>query len=546
MDEIALRLAENHFFSTLEVDTRRAIAAQSQWFCLAGGSILYRQHAPSKAVYFVLSGRMIVARNGAEGQNIIGYVGTGEPVGEMSLILDEPHTATVYALRDAEIIAIDHDQFDALCAEHGDLAIAMSRFILRRSRPPKKPQIEKSSPKVFVLIGSSPSINIDDYADKLTRTIQKDDMSVHLLNEHSNIPDNQTFENLENNHDIIIISTRVGDSPWYRFALRHADRFFVFARRDAVPPKPFPLSPKTNSPARRFRMVDLVMIDEGIKTCPVLEWRNALDAQRIFHWRDDAAIARLARVITGRSIGIVMSGGGARAYAHIGVVRALRQANIPIDFIRRAFVESNPLSDFRLPVISLAAGRIVTERLRNHFGDALIEEFDLPFFCVSADLAKGVEQIHRTGFVREALRASISLPGILPPVVMNDQLLVDGGLINNFPTDIMSLTHRGKNIGVDVARRSTIDPADFINAPGFIEWVMTRGFRSPPPIVSLLMRSATTRRESTMYNHQADISITPEVNGVDLRAWKKYDLAVEEGYKATIKALDEQGDILKF
>ncbi|MEL7488424.1 MAG: ATP-binding protein, partial [Pseudomonadota bacterium] len=130
------------------------------------------------------------------------------------------------------------------------------------------------------------------------------------------------------------------------------------------------------------------------------------------------------------------------------------------------------------------------------------------------------------------------LPGILPPVVKGASLLVDGAVINNFPTDIMSGMHRGLTIGVDVARRGTITADAFENPPGFFSWAFEHGLSSAPPIVSLLMRSATARNEQALGLHPADIMIAPPVDGVQLRDWKKFDQAVESGYVAALEAIE--------
>jgi NTE family protein len=256
------------------------------------------------------------------------------------------------------------------------------------------------------------------------------------------------------------------------------------------------------------------------KAATTNEWRTACDAARLFHWRglEDEDAARLARVIARRSIGLVLSGGGARAYAHIGVVRALREAGLPFDIIggtsmgaivaacvamgwdndeiefriRKSFVETNPLGDYVLPVVGLVRGRRVEDRLREHFGEALIEDLGIPFFAISTDLVAGDVRVHRGGSLRKALRASISLPGILPPVIDGDQgLLVDGAVLKNFPVDILRDLHRGPIIGVDVARRDGIDLEDFRDPPGFFGWIAAHGFQAAPPIASVLMRAAT-------------------------------------------------------
>ena len=85
--------------------------------------------------------------------------------------------------------------------------------------------------------------------------------------------------------------------------------------------------------------------------------------------------------------------------------------------IRKAFVETNPLGDYVLPVVALSRGRRVEQRLEENFADTLIEDLRVPFFCVSTNLVSAAAHVHRSGVLRHALRASISLPGILPPVV---------------------------------------------------------------------------------------------------------------------------------
>jgi NTE family protein len=296
------------------------------------------------------------------------------------------------------------------------------------------------------------------------------------------------------------------------------------------------------------------------------EWRTACEAARLFHWRgvEDEDAARLARIIARRSVGLVLSGGGARAYAHIGVVRALREAGLPFDIvggtsmgaviaactamgwddneiemrIRKSFVESNPLGDYILPVVGLVRGKRVDDRLQEHFGETLIEDLTMPFFAVSTNLVAGDIRVHRAGLLRRALRASIALPGILPPVVEgNHELLVDGAVLRNFPVDVLKDMHRGPIIGVDVARRDGIDIEDFRDPPGFLGWVAAHGFQGAPPIASLLMRAATLAVDPWEGRSGADLLIAPEMPDIDMRDWKRFDEAVTAGYEAAVAAL---------
>ena len=569
MDAVRARLKDYRLFSGLAPEALDAVAARGAWQSLAGGWELFAQGAPSEALYFNLSGRLIVVRQGREEEEVVGYIRAGEPVGEMSLLSGEAHSASVYALRDTEILALARDDVDALIRDHGAFAAALMRVALGRARHPLA-SFRQSAPRVFALIASSPSIDVDARARDLAERVARYGLKTTWLPVAEEAPEGRVIDRLEEEHDLVLLASRMNDSPWHHFVLRHADRFLVAARRDARPPHPFPLTTQAGARARKFRLVDLLMFHEGEPAAPVGYWADASGAARILHCRSDACLDRVARVMAGKSVGLVLSGGGARAYAHIGAVRALREAGVPIDFvcgasmgaviaaciamgwddaeierrIREAFVASNPLGDHVLPVVALTGGRRVEERLLTHFGGASIEDLHTPFFCVSSNIVDGELRVHRRGLLRKALRASIALPGILPPVIDNDELLVDGAVINNFPTDIMAATHRGLTIGIDVARRGAIDVEAFRNPPGFFSWMAQHGLKEAPPIVSLLMRTATARHERMLKIHPADIMIAPKAAGVELRDWTKYDEAVTDGYDAARAAIDQHWDDL--
>jgi NTE family protein len=556
------------FCSGFDEASLAALVERGRWFSLTGGSELFRQGDPSTALYFVLTGRLIIIRGGEAGDEVLGYVRSGEPVGEMSLLAGETHSATAYALRDSEILAVDQADADWLLDHCADFSRALARAIVARARHPNA-SFKLASPRVFALIGSSPSVAIEWHARELTRMMALYGSRAVVLADPDSLSEG-ALDELERGYDAVLLTARVGDSPAFRFALRHADRFFVFARQDSRPPRPFSLAPGPDAPAQKFRLVDLVVLHEGMKTGGVSDWVDAIDANRIFHVSGPRTEERLARAIAGRTVGVVMSGGGARAYAHIGAVKALRERRVPIDFlggasmgaiiaacvamgwsdseiearIRDGFVSSNPLGDHVLPVVALTRGARVEERLKRHFGDTRIEDLEIPFFCTSSEMTKGVTRVHRRGLLRQALRATIALPGILPPVVEGDELLVDGAVMSNFPTDLMTNLHRGVTIGVDVAREATISPDMFADPPHFMEWVWRHGFRSAPPIVSLLMRAATSRQELRPKDSPADILIAPEVGGVQLRDWREYDRAVIDGYATTLGALDREWDKL--
>jgi NTE family protein len=565
-------LADIAFLKDASPEVLAAADAETEWFSLPAGWSLMNAGEPPEGVWFLISGSLAAFKPADRGHKVLGYIRPGEPVGEMAMIAREPHTASVFAMRDSELLKLTPEAFDRLVAAHPKLMQHMARLMLTRARQPTSSS-PRADPKVYAFISTSPTIDLMLRARTLQAALKRLGARAAIVTNESEAELNGEgmtsawFDALEQKNDAVFLLTPIADTPWFRTCIRQADRIWFFARADARPSLPL-LPPEEPSPARQFRLVDVILLHHGMdrKAATTDEWRLASEAARLFHWRgvDDADAARLARVIARKAIGLVLSGGGARGYAHIGVIRALREAGLPFDMIggtsiggviaacaamgwddneievriRKAFVESNPLGDYVIPVVGLVRGHRVEDRLREHFGETLIEDLTVPFFAVSTNLVAGEIRVHRAGLLRNALRASISLPGILPPVMDGPHaLLVDGAVLKNFPVDILKDMHRGPIIGVDVARRDTIDPEDFRDPPGFLGWVAAHGLQSAPPIASLLMRAATLAVDPWEGRSGADLLIAPEMADMDMRDWKRFDDVVAAGYEAAVAAL---------
>jgi NTE family protein len=566
-------LADFRFLDAAPRDVIMAMDAMAEWFSVPAGWALMNAGEPPEGVYFLVSGSLAAFRPGDRGgHQLLGYIRPGEPVGEMAMIAREPHSSSVFAIRDSELLRLPPNAFEFLVHAHPAMMEHMARLMLARARANNKPS-PRADPKVYAFIATSPTIDIKLRAKTLQAALKRLGQSAVIVtdeDERAISGEGMTsawFDALEKKNDAVFLLSPIADTPWFRTCIRQADRIWYFARADARPSTPL-LPPEDPSPARQFRLVDVILLHHGMdrKAATADEWRVACEAARLFHWRglDDEDSARLARIVARKSVGLVLSGGGARAYAHIGVIRALREAGLPFDVIggtsmgaviaacaamgwddneietriRKAFVESNPLGDYVLPVVGLVRGRRVDDRLQEHFGEALIEDLTTPFFAVSTNLVAGAIRVHRAGLLRKALRASISLPGILPPVVEGaHELLVDGAVLRNFPVDVLKDVHRGPIIGVDVARRDGIDLEDFRDPPGFFGWIAAHGLQGAPPIASLLMRAATLAIDPWEGRSGADLLIAPEMADIDMRDWKRFDEAVTAGYESAVAAL---------
>jgi NTE family protein len=268
-----------------------------------------------------------------------------------------------------------------------------------------------------------------------------------------------------------------------------------------------------------------------------------------------------------------MAGGGARAFTHIGVVKALRSSGVPIDLVggtsmgaivaagvgsrwaddelaerfRLAFVNNNPLSDYTLPLISLFSGRRVTRLLRMAFGEKEIEDLILPFFCVTANLTTSNADVHTVGKLWRWLRASVAIPGVIPPFNEAGEVHVDGGVIDNFPVRTMRRLGRGITIGVDIDTGGALAAGAGVMEPWsawqfFRRMVWKRNETLPiPSIVRILLRSALVASTARAQEDRqaADLLIVPPMNHIDLLDWTSFDAAIELGYRTTMEALDK-------
>jgi NTE family protein len=203
------------------------------------------------------------------------------------------------------------------------------------------------------------------------------------------------FNAAEAINDLILYCAESTNQQWTSFCLRQADRVLLVASSttsDAIPPG---LADQIR-PLRR--PADLVLVhDNQLNGQRAIEhWRSLLSIDLICHVRTANAndIARLARFLRGKAVTLVLSAGGARGFAHLGVIRALREAHVPIDLIggcsmgsivgaavamewddteikkrlRNAFVNTNPINDYTLPFLSLIKGRKVARLLEQNFG----------------------------------------------------------------------------------------------------------------------------------------------------------------------------------
>ena len=553
----------------------RNLLAEANWFALPGGTVLERDGENNAALFLVVTGSLgVFAANPVGERQFVAHIPAGETVGEMSLIAGSSnHSAQLVALRDTELLRISPEGFETLIARHPRVMLNLMQMLVRRLKDANRGRSSQLRPKTFAIVPLQEGLSEVPVAHRLAAALASMGCRAAVVDANASDQTAEWFNSFEQAHDVVFYRGDAPDSPWTQLCLRQADRIFLLARAN----QPLPLAP-LSLPAFKERAPgppDLLLLhpDGASAVLPDhFSVRSGLFRTH-HHLRagHQADVARVARFIAGRAVGLVLAGGGARGFAHIGIIKALKEAGMPFDQLggtsmgaiiaaglarewgleemrdrmRAVFVADNPLSDFTLPLIAIVRGKKVSARLREHFGDVSIEELPLPFFAVSSDLTSGRIHIHREGKLWRALRASVALPGILPPVTHNGHLLVDGGVMNNLPVDVMreQALGAGPIIACDITGAIDLKAVDdrFGERPWW--WLLGQRMRGTPSIISILMRSGTVGSEAQrrIVREQCDYLIEPPMPDIGLRDWKKFDQAIQEGYDAACASIEKNG-----
>jgi NTE family protein len=583
-DSARLRLRQalhrSPLFADLDTASMMAVEHELTPLVLPGGMPLFHQGEAADAVYVVASGCLGVFRHddveNPDGPALIAEITPGNIVGEMSLLSHTQRTRDVAALRDSEVWRLGRESFELLTTHHPEVLPALMRNVaVRNAMGPVK---RRRQPRTFALLPAGPDVASARFAVLLAAALGRIGDQVQMLGCESLREEPEWFAQCETANTFVLYRADATLTPWTELCLRQADCLVVVRNVDNDQPTKLPFEIEASQINAVFhRRRELVLLHEGHdpragSTAPLLA--GGMYGQH-HHVRLDlqSDFDRLARLITGHAVGIVMAGGGARAFTHVGVIKALRASGVPIDQaggtsmgaivaagvasrwsdeemherFHRAFVTSNPLSDYTLPLISLFRGRRVTALMRTAFDDKEIEDLIMPFFCVTANLTTAKADIHSTGKLWRWLRASVAIPGVLPPFNDAGQVHVDGGVIDNFPVRAMRRLGRGVTIGVDIDTGGALSAGESVGDAWsawefFRRLIWKRQETLPiPSIVRILLRSALVASAERAHQDReaCDLLIVPPMDQFDLLDWTSFDKAIEIGYRATMEALEK-------
>ncbi len=533
----------------VDAESLGALAAAAVHFSLPAGHLLFEAGSGPDGVYLLASGRLGVKTPLKPG--LTAEIERGELVGEAGWLLDTPRGASVVALRDSELLLIPNAQLDRVAAQSTQFSLALARLCARRLRHSNRQEYRPKRAHIFALVPNSIELDVADLATRLVDELSNAGRTELVWDARATTHTATWFNRIEEVNDYVVYVANWAASGWTRQCCRQADVILMAAPAGGRV-MPWPAGIVEAARARGAR-VELALVHQGgIEPGCSAPWLQSLPVTLHHHIVEPADVGRLARLLMRRGVGLVLSGGGARGFAHLGIIRALREAKIPIDFLggasigaiiaagvamgwsdeemqlryRRSFVHTNPVNDYTFPFLALTRGKKVSRLLEREYGEARIEDLRSPYFCVSANLTTGRLFEHRSGSLAQALRASVAIPGVMPPVFHDDGVLVDGAAINNLPVDVMQGHAPGFVIGCDVGADRSFGE----RRVNIIEVLMHAG---------MINSTAGERAQREL----ADVLMKPPLTNIDLLNWQAFDRAIQAGYDYARSALDGLPDI---
>ena len=582
------------FFTGLSPAILHEVSLNCTQVLVPAGRLLFRQGDPSDSLYIVATGRLDVSIE-IEGHDpaSIYEAGRGQIVGEMGLLTGDPRSATVRSLRDSLLFRLSKQHFEELLQLYPALTRRIACDLSERLKQSNVRSFHRNySVKTFAVMPAGEVGPTVEFVERLSHalgeigpTLRIDRATVEQEAGSSDMSDGAVIGWLneqEAKFAFLIYQTDLEPSPWTFGCIRQADRILSVARFEngrnlnLIEHKLARMAAEPHGEEDRGHpRINLILLhrDAGFRPSGTPQWLNARSVEKHHHICADSEhdFRRLARILTGKGIGLVLGGGGARAFAHIGAIRAIEEAGITIETIggtsqgaligaqyamglsadqmidtnRVLFRDFRPFrGDMTVPIFSFLSGVTTNKGLQGLFGKTYISDLRIPFFSIATNLSLATLIVDRDHLVWKAVRCSMSLPGLMPPVIEGGHLIGDGGVLNNLPVDIMRQHCNGGIIAVDVS-----PPVDLLAdcedryTLSFLDYVRRRFRRqtrgSIPHLIEILMRTvflSSIHHRETMSKH-ADLLVHPPMSGFGLLDWDNLDTLVEIGYETTREKL---------
>jgi len=582
-------LRETPSFASLDAGDLEALAAAFRVVRVPGGTTVMREGGPADELHLVVRGRLRVTKSAGGARVELAELGRGEVIGEMALLTEGERTATVTAVRDSLLAALSGEEFARLVERRPAVLVNLARIVVRRLAGGQRrgPASENLS---IAVASAGDGRHHAAFAAALAADLSRHGPALHVS--RASVEERfgsaalagpsagddllEWLSAQEAAHRYIVYECDEEASPWSRLCLRQSDRVvFVAAAAGRVALGPVEQALSEFS-ADAAPAADLVLLHAAATRCPedTKRWLAERRLRGHHHARegDSRDVQRIARLLVNRGVGLALGGGGARGFAHIGVIRAMTERGIPIDTVggtsagaclgamcamgldwremiercREGFVKHPPGGDYTFPFVSLSAGGRFHRTLERVFGDLEIEDLWLPFFCVTTNLTRATSVARRSGLVRQWVRASGGLPGAIPPVFHDGEVYVDGCVLNNLPADVVRAQCGGTVIAVDVDQNYDMS-TDLSFQESVSGWRLLANRVNPfgtkrrvPNIMRILHRTAHlgTAQAGERIRLEVDLYLHPPVEKYGVFDMHALPEIAESGYQYAAREID--------
>jgi predicted acylesterase/phospholipase RssA/CRP-like cAMP-binding protein len=589
-------------FGPLDDTVQHYVKQRIDWLELEPGETLFRQADRGDALYALIDGRMAAFAEGEAGPVFLNDILPGETIGEIAIVTGADRSATVKATKRSLLVRLARTDFDAIAGQHPIVYKAFAQVLVTWLQRSHDPQHRRREAREIALIAhredpatmAQVTLALVSALSSIGSTLRLSSSGLREIGERNLFdvgkalteplyhPVNTRFrlwlDEQRRRHAFIVYETDGDGSVWDRLCIDRAHEALIVAhaQEDPQPGVVERLLQGTRMTTSRLALVHR----DGAVPANTGRWLRDRTLTGHHHLRLERAvdIQRLARFLAGKAVGLVLAGGGARGFAHIGIIRALHERGIPIDLIggtssggmcalmyamdtdpallelrnQRDWVARKPWSRYAPPVLSILDHAKWDRIFVAAFQQRAIEDLWIPSFSVSCNLDTGQTVVHHSGPAWKAARATASLPVLLAPVLYDGHGHVDGGVVNNMPTDVMRRLTGGPVFAVSLGHGT---PARLLLDAYPSPWKLLRelvpGFRRTGhlhTVPKVILRLATMQDLAAFDTRAqlADFMFLPPVGKFSMTDFGNVDRIIACGYAYGLERLQQWADDAAF
>ncbi len=539
---------------------------------LDAGDYLFKQGDTQNAFYIVLSGRFRALLQTASGINILGDVSAGEPVGELSLFTKAPRSASVVALRKSVVLQLNEADYLELVQKFPVFAHTLTNFVISRLNRNAFQQRMGAAPKNIAIINLQPEHDLSPWTDDIKLQLDAMAVGINVYYHDSQLTNKleTLFDEIENHDGINLLVCDDQHTEWANQCIMYCDLVLVvsdFYASTAIYPIEEHLKLYAGDILSKKTYLLLLHPEDAplpVHTRRWFEGRN-LDLHLHIRKNNDRDIRRFSRIITHQAVGLVLGGGGAKGFAHVGAAKAMLETGIEFDFVggtsagalygtmmsftdfdipkvmefcRIGVTRKLTSNDYNYPIISLMTGRKMRAYLKEMLGETHHEDMWINTYSVSTNYSTASLKIHETGLSRLQIEASIAIPGVFPPVIIDRHLHVDGGVMDNLPIEAMYQKPVRHVIAVSLSSQSPhlVEIDSVPSAWALFRNKFTKKYRYRlPKMASLLINSLTlnSAQKQAITKSQVSIYLEMDLQKYGILDDNKWLELTEKGYQQT-------------